>query len=144
MQTPYQLLGGEAGVRRLAETFYDVMDELPQAERIRQMHAASLSDVKQKLFEYLAGWMGGPQDLYQQKYGTVCLTKPHKPYQIGPVERDQWLFCMDEALRRIDASEELTAMLKGPMFALADTVRNSDGKTCATDNLIASDAGCDH
>lgn len=144
MQTPYQLLGGEDGVRRLAETFYDVMDELPQAERIRQMHAASLSDVKQKLFEYLAGWMGGPQHHYQQKYGTVCLTKPHKPYQIGPVERDQWLLCMDEALRRINASEELKAMLKEPMYLLADTVRNSDGKTHSTDNLIASDTGCGH
>lgn len=143
MQTPYQLLGGEAGVRRLAETFYEVMDELPQAEKIRQMHAASLTDVKQKLFEYLAGWMGGPQHHYQQKYGTVCLTKPHKPYQIGPVERDQWLLCMDEALRRIDASEELKAMLKQPMFMLADAVRNTDGNTCPTENLIASDS-CDH
>lgn len=143
MQTPYQLLGGEAGVRHLAETFYEVMDELPQAEKIRQMHAASLSDVKQKLFEYLAGWLGGPQHHYQQKYGTVCLTKPHKPFQIGPAERDQWLLCMDEALRRIGASEELKAMLKEPMFVLADTVRNSDGKTCPSANLIASD-GCDH
>jgi hemoglobin len=143
MQTPYQLLGGEEGIRKLAETFYEVMDELPQAEKIRQMHAASLTDVKQKLFEYLAGWMGGPQHHYQQKYGTVCLTKPHKPYQIGPVERDQWLLCMDEALRRIDASEELKTMLKEPMFMLADAVRNTDGKACPTENLIASDS-CDH
>jgi hemoglobin len=144
MQTPYELLGGEAGVRRLAEVFYDVMDELPQAETIRKMHAESLSDVKQKLYEYLVGWMGGPQHLYQQKYGTVCLTKPHKPYAIGPAERDQWLACMDEALRRIDASDDLKAMLKGPMFMLADTVRNNDGNNCSTDDLIASDAGCDH
>ncbi len=137
------MLGGEEGIRKLAETFYEVMDELPQAEKIRQMHAASLTDVKQKLFEYFAGWMGGPQHHYQQKYGTVCLTKPHKPFQIGPVERDQWLLCMDEALRRIDASEELKTMLKEPMFMLADAVRNTDGNVCPTENLIASDS-CDH
>jgi hemoglobin len=138
MQTPYQLLGGEEGVRKLAETFYDVMDELPEAETIRKMHSKSLTDVKQKLYEYLAGWMGGPKHHYHEKYGTVCLTDPHKPYRIGPVERDQWLLCMDEALRRIGASEEVTKMLKQPMFRLADTVRNSDGQICSA-NLIASD-----
>src|SRR5690606_2566976 len=116
MQTPYQLIGGEEGVRKLADVFYDVMDELPDAENIRKMHAQSLTDVKQKLYEYLAGWMGGPQHHYQQKYGTVCLTKPHAPYAIGPAERDQWLHCMDEALRRTDASDELKDMLRMPMF----------------------------
>lgn len=142
MQTPYQLLGGEEGVRRLAETFYDVMDELPEAERIRRMHSQSLTDIKQKLYEYLAGWMGGPQHHYMQKYGTVCLTDPHKPYAIGPVERDQWLMCMDEALRRTGASEEVKAMLKQPMYNLADTVRNNDGNPCPTADLIATDTGC--
>jgi len=145
MQTPYELLGGDEGIRRLADTFYDVMDELPEAEAIRKMHAESLVDVKQKLYEYLSGWMGGPHH-YNEKYGTVCLTKPHKPYAIGPAERDQWLMCMDETLRRIDASEEVKAMLKGPVFRLADAIRNTDGKSCPSDNpnTIATDAGCDH
>ncbi|MDB6062275.1 MAG: globin [Verrucomicrobiaceae bacterium] len=143
MQTPYELLGGEAGVRQLADVFYDVMDEMPQAESIRKMHQASLTDVKQKLFEYLSGWMGG-QPHYETKYGTVCLTKPHQPFRIGPAERDQWLQCMDEALRRVNASDEVKDMLKIPMYMLADTVRNNDGNTCSTDNLIATDAGCAH
>lgn len=142
MQTPYQLLGGEAGIRRLADTFYDVMDELPEAETIRKMHAQSLVDVKQKLFEYLSGWLGGPH-YYHQKYGTVCLTKPHQPFAIGPAERDQWLMCMDETLRRIDASEEVKTMLKGPMFNIADTIRNSDGSHCPTDRETNA-AGCEH
>lgn len=123
-QTPYQILG-EDGVRQLADAFYQVMDERPQAETIRAMHAANLELIKDKLFEYLSGWMGGPQ-LYSDKYGTVCLTDPHKPYPIGPDERDQWLECMDQALERINASEELKAMLKVPMFRIADTVRNRD------------------
>ena len=37
-QTPYQLLGQE-GIRLLADTFYEVMDELPEAATIRAMHA---------------------------------------------------------------------------------------------------------
>lgn len=141
-QTPYQLLGGEEGVRKLAATFYDVMDELPEAEAIRKMHAESLVDVKQKLFEYLSGWMGGPHH-YHKKYGTVCLTKPHKPYAIGPAERDQWLMCMDETLRRIGASDELKTMLKGPMFNIADAIRNMDGSSCPSGHE-ESDADCGH
>jgi hemoglobin len=86
MQTPCELLGGEEGIRRLAKVFYEVMDELPQLQTIRHMHAANLESIQQKLFEYLSGWLGGPH-LYQQKYGTVCLTKPHTPYAIGPAER---------------------------------------------------------
>lgn len=123
-QTPYQILG-EEGVRQLATAFYEVMDEQPQAETIRAMHAANLDLIKDKLFEYLTGWMGGPQ-LYSDKYGTVCLTDPHKPYPIGPNERDQWLACMDEALERIGASDELKGMLKEPMFRVADTIRNRE------------------
>ena len=36
---------------------------------------------------------------------------------------------MHEALGRIDASDELKAMLKEPMFQIADTVRNQDDST---------------
>ena len=54
------------------------------------------------------------------------MTSPHKPYAIGPKERDQWLLCMQGALQRIGASEELQEMLREPFFAIADMVRNRD------------------
>ena len=123
MSTPYEILGGEDGVRRLADAFYEAMDQLPEAATIRAMHGADLEPIKQKLFEYLSGWFGGPR-LYVEKYKTVCLTSPHKPYAIDEAARDQWLLCMDEALKRIGASDELKAMLKQPMFGLADFMRN--------------------
>lgn len=124
-KTPYQILG-EDGIRQLACTFYDVMNELPQAAHIRAMHAANTDEIKDKLTDYLAGWMGGPPRYFEKK-GTVCLTEPHRPYAIGPSERDQWLACMDAALEQVGASDELKAMLKTPMFRIADTVRNQDG-----------------
>ncbi len=131
-QTPYQLLG-EQGIRDLCDAFYDIMDTLPEAAGVRAMHAADLNPVKGKLAEYLIGWMGGPP-IYADKYGTVCMTTPHEPYHIGPEERDQWLLCMDRALERIGASEEVTAMLKIPMFRIADAVRNREGPSAATTN----------
>ena len=122
--TPYEILGQD-GVKALADAFYDVMDELPQAAEIRAMHAENLDSIKRMLTAYLTGWMGGPP-VYQAMKGTVCLTEPHEPYAIGPQERDQWLECMDRALDRIGASDELVNMLKEPMFRVADTVRNQE------------------
>lgn len=123
-QTPYEILGDQ-GIKALANTFFEVMDELPLAADIRAMHAESLDHIKRMMSAYLTGWMGGPP-VYQAIKGTVCLTEPHEMFRIGPKERDQWLACMDEALTRIDASDELKAMLKKPMYQIAETVRNCE------------------
>ncbi len=126
-KTPYDILGDD-GIKQLAHTFYDVMDELTTASEIRQMHADNLDHIKRMLTAYLTGWMGGPP-VYQAIKGTVCLTDPHESFRIGPKERDQWLLCMDEALERTNASEELKNMLKQPMFQVAETVRNCEDST---------------
>lgn len=138
-QTPYQILG-EDGIRELTDAFYDIMDKLPEAAGLRAMHAKDLSPMKEKLAEYLTGWMGGPP-LYADKYGSVCMTEPHEPYHIGPEERDQWLMCMDKALEQIDASEELVEMLKVPMFRIADAIRNKEGPSAAATNPNVIAAG---
>ena len=137
-QTPYQILG-EAGIRELTNVFYDIMDTLPEAAGIRDMHAADLSPMKEKLAEYLIGWMGGPP-IYAQKHGGVCMTEPHEPYPIGPDERDQWLLCMNQALEQTGASDELKEMLRIPLFRVADAVRNKEGPSSASSdpNIIAA------
>ena len=137
-QTPYQILG-EAGIRELTNVFYDVMDTLPEASGIRAMHATDLSPMKEKLAEYLIGWMGGPP-IYAEKHGGVCMTEPHEPYHIGPEERDQWLLCMSKALEQTGASDELKEMLRIPLYRVADAVRNKEGPSSAkTDpNVIAA------
>jgi hemoglobin len=38
--TPYQQIGGEDAVRRLADRFYEIMDGDPAAAGIRAMHAS--------------------------------------------------------------------------------------------------------
>ena len=137
-KSPYQILG-EEGIQELCNTFYDLMDTLPEVSSLRAMHAKDLSGMKVKLAEYLTGWMGGPPR-YADKYGTVCMTSPHEPYHIGPQERDQWLLCMDKALVEISASEELTQMLKVPLFRIADAIRNREGPAASAGNpdILAS------
>jgi hemoglobin len=123
MSNPYELLGGETGVRELCTRFYAIMDTLPEAAGIRAMHGESLEPIREKLFEYLSGWMGGPP-LYHRRTGTVCLTRPHAPYAIGAAERDAWLLCMERALETVAAGEELRAMLREPLLRVADMLVN--------------------
>jgi hemoglobin len=137
-KNPYEILG-EDGIRALVSAFYDIMDENPAFGKLRRMHAPDLTPMKDKLSEYLIGWMGGPP-IYLNKYGTVCMTEPHEHYHIGPQERDMWLACMDQALVRIEACEEVVEMLKIPMFRIADQVRNREGASIAESdpNIIAA------
>jgi len=137
-QTPYQALG-ETGIRALTHAFYDIKDALPAAADVRAMHAKDLEPMKEKLAEYLVGWMGGPP-LYEDKYGTVCMTEPHEHYAIGPRERDQWLLCMEKALDAIEADDDVRVMLKQPLFRIADAVRNraESTDTLKDPNVIAT------
>jgi hemoglobin len=95
--TPYEALGGEAGVQRLVHRFYELMNELPEAHAVRQMHPESLAGSAQSLFEFLSGWFGGPA-LYIAKKGHPRLRMRHAPYAVGPVVRDEWMLCMTQAL----------------------------------------------
>lgn len=121
--TPYELLGGEEGLRQLVGRFYEIMDEAPEAADIRAMHKPDLGPIRQGLFEYLSGWLGGPP-LYVQRTGSVCLNGAHSPFAIGEKERDQWMFCLRKALVDVGVSEELRGMLDKPFFRLADFLRN--------------------
>ncbi|HEY9042203.1 MAG TPA: hemoglobin-like oxygen-binding protein, partial [Rheinheimera sp.] len=65
-QTPYQIMGGEETVHRLANRFYDIMATAPQAAELYAIHPLPLDNVRQKFFEFLSGWLGGPA-LFEQK-----------------------------------------------------------------------------
>src|SRR4051794_8254440 len=64
--TPYEQIGGEATVRRLADRFYGIMESDPGAARIRAMHGQDLAPIRKLLFEFLSGWLGGPALYFQR------------------------------------------------------------------------------
>ena len=121
--TPYDLLGGEEGVRRLVDRFYYLMDSEPEAVNVRALHAKSLRSSREKLFLFLTGWTGGPQ-LYMERFGHPRLRMRHFPFAIGTRERDEWLWCMDRALDEQEMPEELRGFLRQRFHALADHMRN--------------------
>ena len=121
--SPYDAIGGEPAVRRLVDTFYDYMDELPEARHVRAMHARDLRASREKLFLFLSGWLGGP-NLYVEKYGHPMLRRRHLPFSIGVRERDQWMFCMRKALDDMPIDDGLRERLVTAFMATADHMRN--------------------
>lgn len=124
--TPYQRLGGEPGVRALVDRFYDLMDLEPAYAGLRALHPATLDGSRDKLHEFLCGWLGGP-DLYVQRYGHPRLRARHLPYAIGIAERDQWMACMIQAMRERGLEEDFTQRLAEAFFGTADWMRNKGG-----------------
>ena len=124
--TPYELVGGEAGIRRLVDRFYDIMDTAPEAATIRALHAKSLKASREKLFLYLSMWTGGPQT-YTEQRGHPRLRMRHFPFTISTRERDEWLWCMDRALDEHPMPDALRAHLRERFHALADHMRNQPG-----------------
>lgn len=123
--TPFELLGGEEGVRRLVDRFYDLMDSAPEAATIRALHATSLAASRHKLHLYLMMWTGGPQTYIEQR-GHPRLRARHLPFPIGERERDAWLWCMDRALAEHGMPDELRVALQEKLHALADHMRNRE------------------
>ncbi len=121
--TPYDLLGGAEGVRKLVDRFYDLMDSLPEAWEVRRLHGENLDHARDKLFKFLSGWLGGPP-LYVQEYGHPMLRRRHLPFPIGTRERDQWLLCMGQALDELGIDGPLRAHLDQAFFRTADHMRN--------------------
>jgi len=121
--TQYEKLGGEVGVRKLVDLFYDAMDSDTGVKLIRDMHAPDLSSTREKLFLFLSGWLGGPS-LYIEKYGHPRLRARHLPFSIGIEERDQWLRCMDHALHQMNIEKPMHDELMQAFFNTADFMRN--------------------
>ena len=121
--SPYERLGGEAAVRKLVDRFYELMDSLPEAGHIRDLHPADLSGSRDKLFKFLSGWLGGPP-LYEAEYGHPRLRARHLPFPIGEAERDAWLRCMEQALAEAEMDELLRSHLLQSLRNTADHMRN--------------------
>jgi len=130
-ESVYARLGGEDGIRSLVGRFYALMDELPEAHTVRGLHPESLTGSADSLFMFLSGWFGGPP-LFASARGHPRLRMRHAPYAIGPIERDEWLLCMRQALVEQVPDELLREAIWQAFVGMADHLVNTAGGTpCA-------------
>jgi hemoglobin len=123
--THYERIGGDGAVRQLCVDFYQIMVDTPQTQLLRNMHPEDIKISEEKLYLFLSGWLGGPQ-LYVEKYGHPRLRARHLPFSIGIEERDQWLYCMAQALKKQDLDPLFAEQLMGAFVQIADFMRNRE------------------
>ena len=126
--TLYEAIGGDGAVRALTTRFYDLMDSLPEAARCRAVHPPSLDGSREKFYDYLTGYLGGPP-IYVEKHGHPRLRSRHFGAAIGPAERDEWLLCFRRAMDETIANEKLRAIIWEPIERLAHHMQNRQQDT---------------
>ncbi len=122
-QSHFELVGGQAAVDRLVESFYRRMDTLPAAAAVRALHPPDLARSKAVLKRYFGEWLGGPA-LYSQERGHPRLRMRHLPFRIGAAERDAWMLCMTGAFEEVVESRSLRELLLQSLYKTADWMRN--------------------
>lgn len=118
----YRAAGGTEGLLQLSRRFYEVMDTLPAARTIRNMHPADLSSTTERLAYFLCGWLGGPR-LYSEKFGGINIPMFHSHLPIGVAERDAWLLCMAHAVDEQPYSPEFKRYLLTQLHVPAERIR---------------------
>lgn len=122
--TAYDRLGGDPWVRRFVARFYDLMETLPEAAPARAIHPDNLFDARQKLYEYLTGWLGGPP-LFVSRHGAPMLRSRHLHAPIDDAEVAGWLACFHQAWRETVDDAEVTALIVPRIEALALHMKNT-------------------
>ena len=124
--TPFEWIGGEGAVKQLVDRFYDLMVLEPDYTALRAAHGSDLSQARERLFMFLCGWLGGP-NLYVERFGHPRLRARHLPFSIGIKERDEWVACMQQAMREVSTPQPLMARLTESFMQTADHMRNRSG-----------------
>ena len=115
--------GGEEGVFRLVNRFYDIMYENPKYRYIYDMHPDG-EVARDKLARFLCGWMGGPT-LFREKYGAISIPQKHSHLGVTAQDRDNWLACMAEALDEQDYAHDFKVYLIEQLSYPAELIRKT-------------------
>lgn len=120
-ETPFVEIGGPEEVRLLVEEFYDIIED--ESPSLRDMLPRNTAGSRLKLYEFMSGWLGGPQ-LYQNKRGHPRLRMRHFPFSIGDEEASEWMRCMVKAMNTRELPGQLTAFLTERLNETALHLRN--------------------
>ncbi len=93
-------IGGEEGLRRLVNRFYDLMETLPEAHDLHRLHfrGHGLDHTREAQVEFMSGFMGG-RAYYREKHGHMDLREIHAHVPIREADAETWLAVWDRALK---------------------------------------------
>lgn len=118
----FQAAGGQLGIFKLVNDFFDRMGSDARFTTIWQLHPDDKATSRDKLARFLCGWLGGPK-LYNEKYGAIGIPRVHAHLEIATDERDQWLTCMAESVAEQTFDPAFKTYLMEQLFVPAEAVR---------------------
>lgn len=119
----FERVGGEKVIKALAHQFYQQMQTLDETQALLAIHRAPIEESEQKLYEFLSGWLGGP-NLYQEKHGHPALRARHMPFKVDDTMVEQWLLCMNNAIEMEIAEPQHREAIFQAISTLAKHMRN--------------------
>ncbi|MBE9030564.1 group II truncated hemoglobin [filamentous cyanobacterium LEGE 11480] len=135
----FQAAGGFDGIAQTVNCFYDLMEQLPEAEVIRAMHSEDLAVSRDKLIHFLCGWLGGPKT-YRAKYGPTNIPRAHQHLPIREAERDAWLQCMQQAIEQQPYTPSFKAYLLHQLSIPAERVKHASEREAKQRGMPQQDA----
>lgn len=123
----YDSVGGDEGVRRLVETFYDIVEKEPEGAPLHILHMRGHGVAHSRIeqFNFLSGFFGGPQ-LYIERHGHSNVRQMHAHVEISEKARDAWLTCMSMAIDRVGLGAAVKAQLMAPFTRVANVLVNEE------------------
>lgn len=123
----YDLIGGEEGVSRLVETFYDIVEQEPEGAPLLILHMRGHGVAHSRIeqFSFLSGFFGGPQ-LYIERHGHSNVRQMHAHVEINPQARDAWLTCMGMAIDRVGLASDIKAQMMATFTRVAQKLVNQE------------------
>lgn len=119
--TPYEVIGGAEGVRRLVDAFYDVMDHNPDYAALRDMHEPDLGPTRDSLTGFFTVWLGGPRE-WLEKRGGFCIMSRHAKMNVTKETSRQWMDAMRDAIRQVAVEPELAEKMDNALGQLAEAM----------------------
>lgn len=120
-ETPYEEIGGDATVRRIADAFYDVIED--ESPTLRAMLPDDTAGSRDKLYQFLSGWTGGPP-LYWERHGHPRLRMRHVPFPIDEAAALEWARCMEKAIESVEMPDDAARFLSDQLGKAALTLVN--------------------
>ena len=112
-------LGGEEGISRWVERFYDAVARHPLLAPMFE----NLAVAREKQRTFFIEFFGGPK-LYTETYGKPFLRFKHRNFKIGAAERDAWMELVMASLAEITSDAALIDALRSRLAPLATAMIN--------------------
>ena len=118
VKTPFDLIGGLEVVREIVDGFYDLLERDASYAALRALHAPDLAPMRASLTGFLAAWLGGPRNWFEDHPG-LCMMSAHRDVQMTAETGRQWAGAMTRAIQASSVEPGLGAKMAGALADLA-------------------------